>query len=304
MVAATSQQRAPMPSIGANDRLGLTVFFAVVFHSLVILGVSFSQPEFSKPPEKLPGLEVTLVNMKTDKKIEEADFLANASQEGGGEEGDPNRPTAPVEQSISTGEVGEVSEFVPETKINTAVNPQQKEIMTANRSSDHKIAIREASEDLPFERKTVSSKQLLKQSKEVARLNAEVDITRKTLSHKPRKKFLMPQTKEHVFAEYEESWRKKVERIATLNFPDEAVRRNLEGSPRLTVTIRSDGSLKSVKITKFSGHKLLDDAAIRYVKMSAPFMRFPDEMSKDYDELVIIRTFQFLPGSQRIRTQR
>ena len=71
----------------------------------------------------------------------------------------------------------------------------------------------------------------------------------------------------------------------------------------MSVTIASDGSVRDIKITKFSGHKVLDDAAVRIVKMAAPYARFPEEISKDYDELVIVRTWQFLSG-QRIRTER
>ena len=48
---------------------------------------------------------------------------------------------------------------------------------------------------------------------------------------------------------------------------------------------------------------MLDDAAVRIVKMAAPYARFPDDISKDYDEIVIVRTWQFLPG-KRLKTKR
>ncbi|WP_455219098.1 energy transducer TonB, partial [Kaarinaea lacus] len=122
-------------------------------------------------------------------------------------------------------------------------------------------------------------------------------------SNKPKKKFITAQTKEYRFASYEESWRKKVERIGTLNFPDEAVRARLTGNVRMAVTVTADGSVKDIKITKYSGHKVLDDAAVRIVKMAAPYARFPDDIAKDYDEIVIVRTWQFLSGS-RLKTRR
>ena len=303
MTAVAATPPAISPNITSGDRLGLTIFFAIVVHSLLILGVSFSQFDRTKRPEKLPGLEITLVQTQTDKKIEDADFLAQAAQEGGGDSTEVEKAASPTEAVVPTGEIGEVTEIVPETEIATSPDPQNKEILTATRESEFKIAVQEASPDLPTKQKNVTSKQLLKQSKEMARLSAEVDVSRKVTSNKPKKKFITAQTKEFRFANYEESWRKKVERIGTMNFPDEAIRSRLTGNVRMSVTIKSDGSVKNIKITKYSGHKVLDDAAVRIVKMAAPYARFPDNIRKDYDEIVIVRTWQFLPGN-RLKTKR
>lgn len=303
MSAVAASPTPPVPNITSSDRLGLTVFFAVVVHSLIILGVSFSQPDKTKRPEKLPGLEITIVQTQTDKKIEDADFLAQSSQEGGGDSAQLEKPSSASESAMASNAQGEVSEFVPETEIAQSTDPQKKEILTATRSSDHKIALQKASTDLPTDRRNMTSKQLLKQSKEMARLSAEVGVARKVTSQQPRKKWLTAQTKEYRFANYEESWRKKIERIGTLNFPDAAARARLTGDLRLAVTVRSDGSVSNIEITKYSGHKILDDAAIRIVKMGAPYPRFPDEISKDYDELVIVRTWQFLAG-KKLKTRR
>jgi protein TonB len=300
-VAATPPRLSP--NITSGDRLGLTIFFAIVVHSLIILGVSFSQYDRTKRPEKLPGLEITLVQTQTDKKIEDADFLAQASQEGGGDNQELEKASSPAESVVPTGEMGEVTEVVPETEIATSPDLQSKEILTAKRESEHKIAVQEASPDLPTEQRNMTSKQLLKQSKEMARLSAEVDVARKVTSNQPKKKFVTAQTKEYRFASYEEAWRKKVERIGNLNFPDEAIRARLTGDVRMAVTIAADGSVKEVKITKKSGHKVLDDAAVRIVKMAGPYARFPDEISKDYDEIVIVRTWQFLSGNRLITKQ-
>ena len=303
MTAVAATPPAIAPNITSGDRLGLTIFFAVVVHALIILGVSFSKYDRGKMPEKLPGLEITLVQSQTSKKIEEADFLAQANQEGGGDKQEIEKPSSPVDPMLASGEVGEITEVVPETEIATATDPQQKEILTATSKSEHKIALQQSSEDLPTDRKNITSKQLLKQSKEMASLSAEVDVARKASSNKPKTKFVTAQTKEYRLASYEESWRKKVERIGTLNFPDAAARAGLTGNLRMSVTIAADGSLRDIKITKYSGHKILDDAAVRIVKMAAPYARFPDDLAKDTDQIVIVRTWQFLAG-KKLRTQR
>lgn len=303
MSAVAATPPALAPNITSGDRLGLTIFFAIVVHALIILGVSFSKYDRGKLPEKLPGLEITLVQSQTSKKIEDADFLAQANQEGGGESQEIEKPSSPVDPMLASGEVGEISEVVPETEMATATDPQKKEILTATSKSEHKIALQKASEDIPTDRRNITSKQLLKQSKVMARLSAEVDVARKVTSNKPKKKFVTAQTKEYRFASYEESWRKKVERIGTLNFPDKAARAGLTGTLRMSVTVAADGSVKDIKITKYSGHKILDDAAIRIVKMGAPYPRFPEEIAKDTDQLVIVRTWQFLSG-KKLKTRR
>ena len=96
---------------------------------------------------------------------------------------------------------------------------------------------------------------------------------------------------------YLNSWRRKIEKIGNLNYPVEARKRKLYGSLRLLVAIEADGSLRRVKILESSGHKMLDDAAVRIVRLSAPFAPFPDELRATTDLLEIIRTWQFRKNS-------
>ena len=292
----------PIPNVSHSDRLGLTIFFAVVLHSLIILGISFTAPDKTKPPEKLPGLEVTMVQSKTDKEIEDADFLAQANQDGGGDSAQAQRPTTPVEPVVATGEVGDVSNFVPETMIPSSSDPQGMQIITSQQSKE-KIHADQSDPNVPTDFDNVTSVQLLSHNKEIAKLSAEIDQSRKAYASRPRKAFFTARTRKYEFASYEESWRKKIERIGTLNFPDEARRNKMSGNLRMAVTIYKDGSVKDIKITKYSGHKVLDDAAVRIVKMAAPYAPFPQEIRQKYDEVVIIRTWQFLQGN-RLTTKR
>lgn len=49
-------------------------------------------------------------------------------------------------------------------------------------------------------------------------------------------------------------------------------------------------------VIKSSGHKLLDEAAQRIVRLAAPFPALPTDKTR-VDELYITRTWQFLPGN-------
>ena len=92
---------------------------------------------------------------------------------------------------------------------------------------------------------------------------------------------------------YLESWRRKVERIGKLNYPEQARARKIYGSLRLLVAIEPDGALRDVRVIDSSGHQVLDDAAVRIVRLAAPYAPFPSAMREETDVLEIVRTWQF-----------
>jgi protein TonB len=133
------------------------------------------------------------------------------------------------------------------------------------------------------------------------RLQAQIDRQIDEYQKRPRKKFIGANAREYRFAQYEEDWRVKVERIGTLNYPAEA-RGKHYGHLRLTVTIRADGSVESVELDRSSGLKVLDQAAFKIVRMASPYAAFPPDIRRDTDLLVITRTWFFGQGD-RIWTQ-
>ena len=132
-----------------------------------------------------------------------------------------------------------------------------------------------------------------------AALRAEIDRDLQELAKRPRKKFIGARAQEYRFAQYVEDWRQKVERVGTLNYPD-AARGKLYGSLLLSVSIRADGSVDKIGVQRSSGHKVLDEAAVRIVKMAAPYAPFPPDIRKDYDIIEITRTWKF-ERSDRVR---
>ena len=114
---------------------------------------------------------------------------------------------------------------------------------------------------------------------------------------RPRKS-VNASTREYRYAAYLEAWREKVERVGNLNYPDEARRKRLYGDLILHVSVRSDGSLEKVRVVRSSGFPVLDDAAVRIVKLASPFAPFPPEIGKDTDVLDITRTWQFTSSNR------
>ena len=113
---------------------------------------------------------------------------------------------------------------------------------------------------------------------------------------RPRRKFISASTREYKYAAYMEAWRSKVERVGNANYPSTRV----FGDLRLLVVIAWDGALKDVRILESSGHRELDTAALRIVRMAAPYQDFPVEMRKRYDQLEIIRTWKFSRGGNQL----
>ena len=145
----------------------------------------------------------------------------------------------------------------------------------------------------------LSGLDLLDSAAAIAHLEGKIDRDLQELAKRPRRKFLSPSAKEYGFALYEDSWKQKVERVGTLNYP-EAARGKLYGSLLLSVSIRADGSVDKVGVQRSSGHKVLDEAAVRIVKMAAPYAPFPPDIRKDYDIIEITRTWKF-ERSDRVR---
>ncbi|HEU0187210.1 MAG TPA: energy transducer TonB, partial [Gallionellaceae bacterium] len=140
---------------------------------------------------------------------------------------------------------------------------------------------------------TLSGQDLVQRSLEIARLEAQISKDFNAYQMLPKRTFVGARTQEYRYAQYVEDWRVKVERIGNLNYPAQARQQKIFGQLRMTVSIRSDGSVESVEINKSSGHRILDAAAMRIVRLAAPYAPFPPDMRKDTDILSIVRTWTF-----------
>jgi protein TonB len=284
----------------SND-LGITLVGAALLHVLVILGINFTLPK-TVTPEASPELEITLVQTHSKEQPDQADFLANASQEGGGSSDKPLRASSPLPAPTRTQEA--VRKPPPSLKMSSP----QRETVTAKpqqvlQSKDKKAATLDLRTE-PEKQKLVDRTteaglpEKLDLDLERERLLAEITREHQTYQKRPRRKFLTARTREYKYAAYMDAWRAKVERIGNLNYPEEAKRRNLTGSLVLDVAIRPDGKIDGINIIRSSKHKALDDAAIRIVKLAAPYAPFPKKIHNEVDILHITRTWKFQHGAK------
>jgi protein TonB len=135
-------------------------------------------------------------------------------------------------------------------------------------------------------------------SAEIASLEAELAQEQQLYAKRPKiHRLNAASTMRDKGAWYKDEWRKKVERVGNLNYPEEARRQRVYGSLRLLVSINRDGTLYEVQVLEPSGQPVLDQAALRIVRLAAPFAPFTGDLA-DIDRLEIIRTWRFERGDR------
>jgi len=282
----------PRPPVRPDDRrLWLAITISLAVHA-VLMTLHFSFPDTSKAMRD-KALDIILVNARSEKKPDEAQALAQANLEGGGNTDENRRvktPLPPKPQQTTGTEIESMQRRVREIEV------AQKKMLTAAKTARAVAAARNA-EEQPTPVTSLSGLDLADSARAMARLEGEINKSVDEYNKRPRTRFIGARTKEYRFAQYIESWRQKVERIGTLNYPEEA-RGKLYGSLVLTASINHDGSLNRVDINRSSGYKVLDDAAKRIVRMAAPYADFPPDIRRDTDILEITRTWYFTQGDQ------
>lgn len=269
-----------------RDSLALALALAVGLHAALIGLVHFDFATFRAEREP-PMLDVILVDWSTEEVPEDADFLAQVSQLGGGESADAGRP------DDSAWPVEPVSEpDIPQERQQArSADPLPDDLVRLDEGQDAMRLEPDPSERL--EQQAPDPRELVQQSLATARVSPERPGRTDDFRQQPRRKFISASTREYVYASYMSAWIAKVERIGNMNYPEAARRRNVEGSLVLSVDILPDGSVEHIRVLRSSGHAVLDEAAVRIVRLSAPFAPLPDEITDQIDILTITRTWQF-----------
>lgn len=312
------------PIITSTDRLGLTFCLAIISHAIIVLGVTFATEDIRQP--RYNTMDIILVQQRS-KHTDDAKLLAQANLQGGGDTDEKLTPSTPLPPPFPDNQP-EVTAPPPlnapppeaqadvarEAAVETLTEPANErelialESTTAENSSNKTIketkqkAPEQKKADKTVKKKTKPQQQpsataLLTNSFKIASLSAQIRQKLQAKAERPKRKFISASTREYKYAAYMEAWRAKVERVGNLNYPEEARKRKLTGSLVLAVALNPDGSINDIIVRKSSGHKVLDDSAIRIVKLAAPFAPFPDAILKETDILHITRTWQFLNNS-------
>jgi len=261
----------------------------------VLLSVHFKFPNELRWKSANQPLDVILVNAKSRQRPGKADALAQNNLAGGGETEQNRRAKTPlpvIDPRNPGRHLTQAQRRVQE------LEAQQRKLLAQTRQPRARVAP-EAERRAPSEQPTpqASGRDLADLSLAAMRLQAQIDRQVEDYQKRPRKKFLGASAVEYRYAQYEEDWRNKVERVGTVNYPA-AARGKYYGNLRMTVTLRPDGNVESIELDRSSGLKVLDDAAFRIVRMASPYAAFPSDIRHETDLLVITRTWFFGRGDK------
>ena len=271
-----------------NDRMAVSMMLALALHAVILLGVGFVM-DFKPLTHPLETLDVVLVNWRSESTPDEADFLAQASQQGGGESTEVSKPSqentgaspGPAEGADPMDQMEQSSEVADADR-------EQVLLEDDNSAFSQQItSIEQPDDPLP------SAATLMQESMTMAKLQPGIQRDRKSQSKLPRRKWISANTRAYEYAAYMQAWVAKVERVGNLNYPEEIRRLKLTGDLVMTVGINLDGSVEILDITRSSGLPQLDQAAARIVRLAGPYSPLPDYIQTDVDVLHITRTWRF-----------
>lgn len=278
----------------STDRLSSTFFVAVLFHGIVILGVTFSASPLGDS-DLIPTLRVTLVQESSPAEAVPEDdvYLAQRTNVGAGGAAPGDRPTTTLAADHLITQEGDrrgadLSDTTPREPV-----PSADRLVTRADSAIQIDAVPDPTEEPADEAQTAAN--LLSREAEQT-LAAEIDLQAENPASDRRDGPAGPSTRESSLATYLDGWRRRVERIGTLNFPADALDRGFSNNPTLEVTIDADGRLEAIVVRESSGNAALDQAALTILRSAAPFEPLPDSVRAEYGLLRFAYEWDFGAG--------
>ena len=269
-----------------KTRLSISMIFSVALHAFALFGIALVMPDPRSTASLMQPLQVVLVNAKSKSKPVKADAQAQHNLDGGGNTAEDRRAKTPLPA------IRDDKQFTSEQAAKRVAQlEEESKRMLTRLKSDYRVVQPEPKKQQSND--ASSGEDLVQRSLEIARLEAQIHKNWDAYQKQPRRKFIGARTQEYRFAQYIEDWRVKIERIGNLNYPEQARRQQLYGSLKLSVSIRADGSVEKVEVNQSSGHRILDAAAMRIVRLAAPYAPLPPDIRKDTDILEITRTWTF-----------
>lgn len=272
----------------SRNRFAVAMLLAVAIHGL-LLAVKFV-PDLPRPPPNI--LDVTLAHFRSEQPPREADFVAQASQVGSGTEREKRLLTTTEHAPLEDDRIQEtlraeeaVRQPDQESRRNLVVTRSDR----APRRTGKSRHLQERQDARRAEKDAIERRR-----QEIASLEAQLAREKEAYAKRPKVRQLTSvSTRESFDALYVEAFRREVEAVGTRNFPERAMRERKFGHVRLMVALNPRGDIREIEILQSSGHAFLDEAAVRSVRLAAPFAPFPAEMRRITDILEIIRTWKY-----------
>ena len=281
-----------LDSSSVPDRLPAMLFLAALVHGILIIGITFN-PELENQFASAISLEVTLVadtNQQIDRP-DEAAYLAQASQEGGGNTTEQVRPAAPLQSAMPINNEGQddgTSVLDAKEHVRSA-----DELLTTSDSADQQVDIDPRSDPRP----ETSMAIIMEAGSEVTLPLPQDDQATMLISDdEPRQLIVSADTLESVITVYLDNWKRRIEAVGESYIPQLVELDDITGSPTLMVAIDASGELAEAVIRKSSSSTILDLAALDILQRASPFDPFPAEVVAEYD--IVRFEYKWLFGDQ------
>ncbi len=261
------------------DRLPAMLFLAALIHGILIIGVTFNAAITDDFANAI-SLDVTIV-ADPDQQIDrpdEAAYLAQASQEGGGNTEDSVRPAAPLQSALPVDNQGREDGTALQDSI--AHERSADEVLASENRSDRQAVIDPRTD--PQQRDSVAI--AMEAGAEVTLpLPQEADANMLISDSQPKDLIISADTRESVAAAYLDNWKRRVEAVGTAYLKELGDIGTATRSPTLMVVIDPSGNLVDAMIRRSSGSTVHDLATLDILKRSSPFNAFPPEMLEEYE---------------------
>ena len=281
----------------SDERLGSTLFLAALVHGVVILGVTFSAAPLGDG-DAVPSLNVTLV-LDTEREelaADTAQLLANLDQRGAGEAARGLRATSALSADQPTTQLGDPTGADAADGTPREATQSAEQLVTRGSGDERVTALPQPTDDPAATRQRAAALiQLAAPQTTALELGLRAELPD---GHDDARTLIAtPSTRQSGLAEYLDGWRRRVERIGTANYPTELLGNLHAGRPTLEVVIAADGRLDDIVVRRSSGDKALDQAALRILRLAAPFTPLPDSIRQDYDVLRFAYEWDFAAGA-------
>jgi protein TonB len=269
----------------SDERLGSTLFLAALVHGVVILGVTFTAVPFGGD-DAVPSLNVTLV-LDTEREelaADTADFLGNRDQRGAGNAAHGVRPTSTLSADQPATQIGDPKGADESDGTPREEAPSAEQLVSRSAGGEPVPAIPQPT-DAPAPMRQRAATLIQQAAPQTTAMELALRAELPDGSDDARTLIATPSTRQSGLAEYLDGWRRRVERIGTANYPTELLGNIDAGRPTLEVVIAADGRLDDIVVRRSSGDKALDQAALKILRLAAPFAPLPQEIRQDYDVL-------------------
>lgn len=303
------QYLAELSRFEAKERMRFTLFLSILVHLFLILGIGISYVVTHQDK----AIEVTLMRDDNEQKKQLADFIAQSNQQGDGTLKDAKLQFTTTNVPIKGNNIEEVlKKLNRQTHTNKALKSPtdevslnriaQKVIVTTG-LSQQTITLIKRNQSVPFAVLNPFANSTAENEALVEAVEARLAKEAQQLTKKKRVVTISAvATQANVNAEYIYNWIKRVERVGNAYYPQIAQQFGLQGVLQMLVALKQDGTIDYVRVVRSSGFPRLDDAAVRIVRIAAPFESMPPKMQQNIDRLQIVRTWLFEKDDLRTET--